>query len=241
MLVFRGDTFSEMCMLHKSDLYLQSLVAKTDAGLMLSHCPDIKISLLESADKHPKLSMKPNVMVKPLKSAQQSVAAKLLDKAKRDLRSIVGKTEKQLLITELIHSGQAGGNKIISVDCGLCNTTCRSMREYVHHMRKYHPEAIFTCDVCGKVYQSFNGRYKHMKVYSGNKVVCMVCGHGFNFATELKNHLPVHDKASKHCCTQCGKGFASKSSLHQHGQIHLNLQIPFPDCTKTFDTDNRLQ
>ena len=241
VLVFRGGTFSETCKLNKSDLYLQSLVAKTDAGLMPSHLPDVKISLLDSAEKDPKFSMKPKVIVKPLKSAQQSVAAKLLDKAKRDLHSIVEKTEKQLLITELICSGWAGGNKVISVDCGLCNTICRSMREYVHHMREYHPEATFTCEVCGKVYQSFNGHYKHMKIHSGNKVVCMVCGHRFNFATELKNHLPVHDAASKHYCTQCGKGFASKSSLRQHGQIHLNLQIPCPDCIKTFGTDNRLQ
>ena len=80
-----------------------------------------------------------------------------------------------------------------------------------------------------------------MKVHSGNKVVCMGCGRGFNFTTELKNHLPVHDTASKHYCTECGKGFASKSSLRQHGQIHLNLQIPCPDCTKTFGTDDRLQ
>ena len=213
VLVFRGDTFSKMCKLNKSDLYLQSLVAKTDAGLMPLHCPDVKISLLDSAEKDPKLSMKPKVIVKPVKSAQQSVATKLLDKAKRDLCSTVEKTEKQQLITELIHSGQAGGNKMISVDCTLCNIICRSTREYVWHMREYHPEATFTCDICGKVYQSFNGRYKHMKVHSGNKVVCIVCGRGFNFTTELKNHLPVHDTASKHYCTECGKGFASKSSL----------------------------
>ena len=242
VLIFRGEIFTETYQINHSDVYLQSLHDKTQTGLMPSHCPDVKISLLDT-DKDPKLSMTPKVVIKkeikPFKSAQQSVAAKLLTKAKKELRD--DKTGKKQFITELIRSGRLGGNKMIGMKCSLCETTCRSTREYVQHMRQYHLEATFPCDICGKIYQSFNGRYKHMKIHTGHKVVCMICGCGFNFSTELKNHLPVHDAASKQYCDSCGKGFASKSSLCHHAQRHLNLQLPCADCDKIFGTHDGLQ
>ena len=260
-LVYKaGDYFCETCKMGQSGEYFQSLVDKTNASLMPSHCPDIKITLSEDEIQevpdpklHIKLEFKHELPPEHTKqwSSTFSIASKLLNKAKKERMRASIKKEQKTQIHNLIFSGglhpadiaqeARKGHKMINVDCDVCAVKCRSLREYVQHMTDKHPDHIFRCTVCGRGYRSYNGKYKHEKQHFGTKFVCMICGRAFKVKDSLNKHLPVHNPESKQYCDTCGKGFASKSSLKCHQNIHLDLSIPCPDCAKTFAAPDHMQ
>ena len=127
------------------------------------------------------------------------------------------------------------------MSCALCGADCLSRRKFVLHMQEYHPDATYSCRFCQKIYQTWNGCYKHERTHTEAKSICTVCGRAFNLPAELNAHMPVHDPASKFYCETCGKGYASKGGLNRHKQLHLDLQLPCPNCTRTFQSKNRLQ
>ena len=199
ILVYKGPThFSETCMKGQSRLYFQSLVDKTNALLMPSHCPDIKVTVSEDEDEDEVTEEKPSYRIKvqfknemPAERTKQwsstfSTASKLLIKAKKDIMRAAVKREQKTQIHNLIFSGSLRPadiaqearhrNRMIHVDCEVCQQQCHSLREYVRHMKAFHPDFIFKCSVCGTGYRSYNGKFKHEKTHSGSKFVCMICG-----------------------------------------------------------------
>ncbi|OCT83492.1 hypothetical protein XELAEV_18026034mg [Xenopus laevis] len=86
---------------------------------------------------------------------------------------------------------------------------------------------IFTCDVCGKVFNAHYNLTRHMPVHTGARpFVCKVCGKGFRQASTLCRHKIIHTQEKPHKCNQCGKAFNRSSTLNTHIRIHAGYK-PF--------------
>uniref|UniRef100_A0A8C5WER4 FEZ family zinc finger 2 n=1 Tax=Leptobrachium leishanense TaxID=445787 RepID=A0A8C5WER4_9ANUR len=86
---------------------------------------------------------------------------------------------------------------------------------------------IFTCEICGKVFNAHYNLTRHMPVHTGARpFVCKVCGKGFRQASTLCRHKIIHTQEKPHKCNQCGKAFNRSSTLNTHIRIHAGYK-PF--------------
>uniref|UniRef100_A0A3Q3EDA6 FEZ family zinc finger 1 n=1 Tax=Labrus bergylta TaxID=56723 RepID=A0A3Q3EDA6_9LABR len=86
---------------------------------------------------------------------------------------------------------------------------------------------VFTCEVCGKVFNAHYNLTRHMPVHTGARpFVCKVCGKGFRQASTLCRHKIIHTQEKPHKCNQCGKAFNRSSTLNTHTRIHAGYK-PF--------------
>ncbi|XP_062403540.1 fez family zinc finger protein 1 [Sardina pilchardus] len=86
---------------------------------------------------------------------------------------------------------------------------------------------VFTCEVCGKVFNAHYNLTRHMPVHTGARpFVCKVCGKGFRQASTLCRHKIIHTQEKPHKCNQCGKAFNRSSTLNTHARIHAGYK-PF--------------
>ncbi|XP_018409939.1 PREDICTED: fez family zinc finger protein 2 [Nanorana parkeri] len=112
---------------------------------------------------------------------------------------------------------------------------------------------IFTCEVCGKVFNAHYNLTRHMPVHTGARpFVCKVCGKGFRQASTLsfvcefcgkgfhqkgnyKNHKLTHSGEKQYKCTICNKAFHQIYNLTFHMHTH-NDKKPFTcgTCGKGF-------
>ena len=86
---------------------------------------------------------------------------------------------------------------------------------------------------CDKVTHSLASHKKHILLHEEDKkkLKCFVCGHKFNFKSELDRHNVVHLTDRKHICPTrgCGKSFKRQSTLKCHQKVHDNLKINCPE------------
>ncbi|XP_027885354.1 fez family zinc finger protein 1 [Xiphophorus couchianus] len=86
---------------------------------------------------------------------------------------------------------------------------------------------VFTCEVCGKVFNAHYNLTRHMPVHTGARpFICKVCGKGFRQASTLCRHKIIHTQEKPHKCNQCGKAFNRSSTLNTHTRIHAGYK-PF--------------
>ncbi|XP_077565200.1 fez family zinc finger protein 1-like [Stigmatopora nigra] len=86
---------------------------------------------------------------------------------------------------------------------------------------------VFTCEVCGKVFNAHYNLTRHMPVHTGARpFICKVCGKGFRQASTLCRHKIIHTQEKPHKCSQCGKAFNRSSTLNTHTRIHAGYK-PF--------------
>ncbi|KAM9311718.1 fez family zinc finger protein 1 [Gastrophryne carolinensis] len=86
---------------------------------------------------------------------------------------------------------------------------------------------VFTCEVCGKVFNAHYNLTRHMPVHTGARpFVCKICGKGFRQASTLCRHKIIHTQEKPHKCGQCGKAFNRSSTLNTHARIHAGFK-PF--------------
>ncbi|XP_071389003.1 fez family zinc finger protein 1 [Centroberyx affinis] len=84
---------------------------------------------------------------------------------------------------------------------------------------------VFTCEVCGKVFNAHYNLTRHMPVHTGARpFVCKVCGKGFRQASTLCRHKIIHTQEKPHKCNQCGKAFNRSSTLNTHTRIHAGYK-----------------
>lgn len=86
---------------------------------------------------------------------------------------------------------------------------------------------VFTCEVCGKVFNAHYNLTRHMPVHTGARPFkCKICGKGFRQASTLCRHKIIHTKEKPHKCKECGKAFNRSSTLNTHMRIHAGFR-PF--------------
>ncbi|XP_062858622.1 fez family zinc finger protein 1 [Trichomycterus rosablanca] len=97
----------------------------------------------------------------------------------------------------------------------------------LHSVSPQAKAKVFTCEVCGKVFNAHYNLTRHMPVHTGARpFVCKVCGKGFRQASTLCRHKIIHTQEKPHKCHQCGKAFNRSSTLNTHARIHAGYK-PF--------------
>ena len=120
--------------------------------------------------------------------------------------------------------------------CTLCKQAFTSWTELTAHWKKKHGVTghWYKCDKCDKLTHSLASHKKHILLHEEDKkkLKCFVCGHKFNFKSELDRHNVVHLTDHKHICPTrgCGKSFKMQSTLKHHQKVHDNLKINCPEA-----------
>ena len=118
--------------------------------------------------------------------------------------------------------------------CTLCKWAFAPWTELTAHWKKKHRgQDEYKCDKCDKVTHSLASHKKHILLHEEDKkkLKCFVCGHKFNFKSELDRHNVFHLTDHKHICPTrgCGKSFKMQSTLKYHLKVHDNLKINCPE------------
>ncbi|XP_032378138.1 fez family zinc finger protein 1 [Etheostoma spectabile] len=120
--------------------------------------------------------------------------------------------ERDHILTEKIFKGSAAAAAAVARIGGSCPG---------------NKPKVFTCEVCGKVFNAHYNLTRHMPVHTGARpFVCKVCGKGFRQASTLCRHKIIHTQEKPHKCNQCGKAFNRSSTLNTHTRIHAGYK-PF--------------
>ncbi|XP_055676485.1 gastrula zinc finger protein XlCGF57.1-like [Lutzomyia longipalpis] len=92
-----------------------------------------------------------------------------------------------------------------------------------------HEEALeeFSCETCGKVFQSHLSMRRHTKYHLLDRIKCPLCPRNFSQMSNLKRHLIVHSDMKEFHCDRCSELFGSISALYEHIKNHINT----PDST----------
>ena len=179
------------------------------------------------------------------KQAQFGAAQKLLAKSKKELAIKEERDTQRQIISAAIariitrSKSAASSSKMISMDCPVCGQYSCSKRSLLKHIKDDHPGTKFPCKYCTKQYDSFNRCYKHERsAHQQKSYFCPICGHGFDYKSQLDCHL---NPTQKTYCDNCGKGFATERSMKRHYVLHMDLQFACGQCTKVFNTPEKWQ
>ena len=124
--------------------------------------------------------------------------------------------------------------------CPCCNCLEKSQTALNIHINQQHPDYMFPCTVCGKLYMSYNSRYKHQIEHTAPTFFCGECSEGFHFQAELTKHMNVHSAIKPFGCNLCQKRFTQQKSLTRHMKVHEDRTVTCPMCDKTCATPEQL-
>ncbi|XP_074489621.1 fez family zinc finger protein 1 [Sebastes fasciatus] len=124
--------------------------------------------------------------------------------------------ERDQILTEKIFKGSSAAAAAAAAAAARLSGSCPGSKP-----------KVFTCEVCGKVFNAHYNLTRHMPVHTGARpFVCKVCGKGFRQASTLCRHKIIHTQEKPHKCNQCGKAFNRSSTLNTHTRIHAGYK-PF--------------
>ena len=111
-----------------------------------------------------------------------------------------------------------------TVKCTNCDATFKTQQEFNRHHSDDHKDLPFTCDLCGKTFQSPNSVTKHRKKHFLFQYVCDICQKRFQFPANLQAHKTTHTGLHHIPCLfpKCTKTFATKFGMEQHQKGHFN-------------------
>ena len=183
---------------------------------------------------------------KKIKAAKQT----LLAKQKRDLLAALSlatqptvPTQSTVVSSTLQPKKQCriGGDRLKGPQiCPCCNCLKKSQTVLNIHINQQHPDYMFPCTVCGKLYTSYNSRYKHQIKHTAPTFFCRECSEGFHFQAELTKHMNVHSDIKPFRCDLCQKWFTQNKSLTRYMKVHEDSTVTCSMCDKTCSTPEQL-
>lgn len=97
------------------------------------------------------------------------------------------------------------------------------------------PEPSYQCGHCQKTFSSRKNYTKHMFIHSGEKPhQCSICWRSFSLRDYLLKHMVTHTGVRAFQCSVCCKRFTQKSSLNVHMRTHRAERFQCRLCTKGF-------
>lgn len=115
-----------------------------------------------------------------------------------------------------------------SLICLICGISAPDQDALELHQSTHIVKLKFSCDVCGRKYQSKNSLSTHVRVHmtSADFYFCEVCGKTFKFRPSYVYHMKSHAQQRDHVCGTCGKAYILKHELIVHMRIHTN-ELPY--------------
>ncbi|XP_040450062.1 LOW QUALITY PROTEIN: zinc finger and BTB domain-containing protein 45 [Falco naumanni] len=96
-------------------------------------------------------------------------------------------------------------------------------------------EPSYQCGHCQKTFSSRKNYTKHMFIHSGEKPhQCSICWRSFSLRDYLLKHMVTHTGVRAFQCGVCCKRFTQKSSLNVHMRTHRPERFQCRLCTKGF-------
>lgn len=99
-----------------------------------------------------------------------------------------------------------------------------------NHLHTHNPyKEAFTCQECGKSYNTKLGFKRHLAIHAANSgdLTCQVCLQPFPSTALLLEHLKVHagksssgTKEKKHHCEHCERRFYTRKDVRRHMVVH---------------------
>ena len=88
---------------------------------------------------------------------------------------------------------------------------------YPNLWREFSKEGSKACNICGKIYHSYNGYWKHIRKHLGkSKFECSICGKGCCDKNTLDGHMNKHAAIQPYYCPYCPKQFSYRHSMARH-------------------------
>ena len=106
--------------------------------------------------------------------------------------------------------------------CDICNFGYNQVHKLTRHIERDHGNAIFECDLCGKLFKTATYLKNHCNLIHDKKQLenykCVICYKEFRNENLLKGHvLNVHDE-NKFKCQFCDKSFSNRANLNSHAK-----------------------
>ncbi|XP_044267565.1 gastrula zinc finger protein XlCGF57.1-like isoform X10 [Tribolium madens] len=137
--------------------------------------------------------------------------------------------------------------KAFPLKCEVCNKGFLSKTALATHKEVAHDGKRFVCELCSKMFMSYDCFKRHVKQHDPNyverKFSCSHCSRLFNYKGHLKRHIEtIHsDEGGRYVCNVCGKRLTSNTSLNNHTRIHAGEKNFVCDvCGKAFVLKNTL-
>lgn len=132
--------------------------------------------------------------------------------------------------------------------CRICEAEFENTekKEFVKHMISIHKKktclVLLPCNKCEKSLKGLPRLKKHLRIHSGKKYACSVCGLPIIDEHHFKKHKRVHTgEDKKYVCNVCEKRFVRRHDLDNHMYLHSDKK-PFPCalCDKSYTTETAL-
>ena len=134
---------------------------------------------------------------------------------------------------------------VMEIKCELCGQEFPNRTSRTLHLKSDHPQQIFRCNLCVRVYTNQVEFESHMAYHENNKKKqCPVCG---KFVSRMDKHLLSHrtlqemDESELWMCHKCPMKFKLKSSFIRHLASHSeerNFHCHL--CPKAFTSGSEL-
>jgi len=107
-------------------------------------------------------------------------------------------------------------------ECGICEESFDSVDELEDHHRQDHEDHEFTCEECGRFFDTEKDLHVHQASEHGVKETegfaheCGICGRAFDSMVGLNIHHSHKHDGEEYICTECGGEFDSREELLDH-------------------------
>ena len=114
--------------------------------------------------------------------------------------------------------------------CAKCGKCFSTQKEANCHFKDTHPPV--KCDFCDRFFSCPASMLKHRYSHFETMMECETCGKGFQFQSQLKEHLCTHQTIGDWVCfkPQCGKRFKQESELDAHLFKHRTTKQKCDQC-----------
>ncbi|XP_058055159.1 zinc finger protein 420-like [Anopheles bellator] len=124
--------------------------------------------------------------------------------------------------------------------CPHCSGKFAQQSQLKKHIRTHTGEKPFICKVCSKTFNEARYLYIHMQIHDKDQNQCPHCPDKFALLYRLKEHIRTHTGEKPFSCKFCNKAFHAATNLRQHMQIHNKGQLQCPHCPRKFIQQSQL-